>query len=314
MAHFQRRLPAHAFLRIRALASSNSWMRDLLAEWAPSGTPGSLRLAVRNGYVNFYHLGQSVSKVNFPKRRETATATVHHKYVIPGAEGQTYLKVRPSEGRDERGERCNWGGPRMLRSWVENAAGHANREKEHIDKLLDISPRVIDLEIALPARRRGESAPRIDIAALEASSDGHGARIVFWEVKRINDSRLRSRTVPEVVQQIEAYGRYVQSDRPRFETTYRETCRVLCEFQRIASDLSETPSLDPLVSAVAEGERVEVDAEPRLLIIEDECPKANWENHLRKLTSRLAGRVHLARPGDGDPIEAIPRAPTHGPT
>ena len=47
-------------------------MRDLLAEWAPSGTPGSLRLAVRNGYLNFYHLGQSVSKVELHSKRKRA--------------------------------------------------------------------------------------------------------------------------------------------------------------------------------------------------------------------------------------------------
>ena len=309
MAHFQRALPAHAFPHTRTLASSSSWMRDLLAEWAPSGTPGSLRLAVRNGYVNFYHLGQSVSKVSFPKRRETATATVHHKYVIRKAKGQTYLKVRPLEGRDERGERCDWGGPKMLGSWVANAAGHANREKKHIDTLLDVSPRVIDLEIALPARRRGDGAPRIDIAALEEPNDSHPARIVFWEVKRINDARLRSRTVPKAVQQIKAYERYVRSDPHRFESAYRETCRILCEFQRIASDLSEASPLDPLVSAVADGERVEVDAEPRLLIIEDERPKRDWARHLRTLTSRLADRVYLVRAGDLDAIDAIPNAP-----
>ena len=87
MAHFQRRLPPHAFQTTHDLASGSSWMRDLLAEWAPSGTPGSLRLAVRNGSLNFYHLGQSVPKVEFTKLGKTATAHVHHKYVIRNVKG-----------------------------------------------------------------------------------------------------------------------------------------------------------------------------------------------------------------------------------
>ena len=283
-------------------------MRDLLAEWAPSGTPGSLRLAVRNGYLNFYHLGQSVSKVEFPKRKETATSRIHHKYIDPEAVGQKYLRIGPSKGRNDAGV-CEWGGSTMLASWIAKAASHANCEKKHIDRLLNVSPRVIDLEIALPARQRGESAPRIDIAALEEPCDGHRARIVFWEVKRINDARLHSRSVPEVVEQIKAYERYVRSDRPRFENAYRENCRILCQLHRIASDLWETPQLDPLISAVADGECVEVDTEPRLLIIEDEIPRSNWEHHRSELTRRLTDRVHLARAGEADPIEAIPRVP-----
>ena len=308
MAYFQRRLPAHAFRTTRRLASGSSWMRDLLAEWAPSGTPGNLRLAVRNSYLNFYHLGQSVSKVEFPTRKETATSRIHHKYIDSKAEGQKYLRICPSKGRNDAGV-CEWGGSTMLASWIAKAAGHAKPEKKHVDALLDRSPKVIDLEIALPARGDKRSAPRIDIAALEARHVGPGARLVFWEIKRINDGRLRSRCVPEVVEQIEAYERYVRSDRPRFENAYRETCRILCQFHRIASDLWETPRLDPLISAVADGECVEVDVEPRLLIIEDEVPRRNWEHHRSKLTKRLTDRVHLARASEVDPIEAVRRIP-----
>ena len=288
------------------LASDGSWMHDLLADWAPSGNRGSLRLAIRNGYVNFYRLGQSVSKVEFRKRQKTATATIHHKYVRI-AKGQTYFKVRPTEGLDDAGNTCDWGGSTMLASWIARASRHANREKKYIDNLLNVSPRIIDLEIALPARDDKRSAPRIDIAALDARRVGPGARLVFWEVKRINDARLRSRSVPKVIEQIEAYERYVRNDRPCFEKAYRETCRLLCKFHRIASDLWGIPPLDPLISAVADGECLEVDAKPRLLIIEDEKPKRNWEHHRRELTKRLTDRVHLVCAGDVKPIETVPR-------
>ena len=91
-------------------------MCDLLAAWAPSGTSGSLRLAVRNGYLNFYHLGQSVSKVEFPQRRKTATSRIHHKYVDPEGEGQKYLRIGPSQGRNADGVCDEWGGLAMLDS------------------------------------------------------------------------------------------------------------------------------------------------------------------------------------------------------
>ncbi len=284
-------------------------MGGLLAEWAPSGTSGSLRLAVRNGYLNFYQLGQSVSKVDFPERQRTATATVHHKYVIREAKGQTYLKIHPSEGLDDSGKKCEWGGSTMLNSWIAKAACHANREKELIDTLLSVSPTAIDLEIALPARHRGESAPRIDLAALEDPSDGHPTRVVFWEVKRINDARLRSRSVPKVIGQLRDYTDYVCSDPQLFKDAYRKTCCILRQFHDIACCLWASPRpLDRLVSDVAKGGCLEVDVEPRLLIIEDEAPKRNWECHLRKLTNYLGDRVHLARPDQA--IPRVPRRPT----
>ena len=314
MAYFQRQVPDEAFATIRELTSGSSWMRDLLAEWAPSGSCGNLRLAVRNGYVNLYHLGQSVSKVEFSQRKATATAKIHHKYICPNARGQKYLKIRPFEGRDDTGDCCEWGGPEMLRSWISKAACYATCEKKHIDLLLDVSSRVVDLEIGIPAGNR--STPRIDVATLEEPHAGDGARIVFWEVKMIYDSRLRSRSVPEVVEQMQAYEDYVRADPCLFEDAYRETCRILSGFHDIASCLWESrrPFLDPLVSAVAKGDRVEVDPEPRLLIIDDGTPPGgNWEHHLDILKSRLTDKVHLACATQLDPIESAPtisRQPT----
>lgn len=310
MAYFQRRLPGHAFQTTRRLASGSSWMRDLLAEWAPSGTPGSLRLAVRNRYLNFYHLGQSVSKVEFPTRKETATSRIHHKYIDPKAVGQKYLQIGPSKGRNEASV-CEWGGSTMLASCITKAAAYANREKKHVDALLDRSPKVIDLEIALPARGDKRSALRIDIAALESCHVGPGPRLVFWEVKMLDDSRLRSRSIPEVVKQIQAYEEYVRSVPQLFEDAYRTTCRILSQYHDIACHLWDSPRpLDPLISAVANRAPLEVDTQPRLLIIDDlTSPQSNWEHHRSKLTNRLTDRVHLARAGQADPIEAVPRAP-----
>ena len=309
LAQFQRRLPGRAFETTRELACRSGWMRDLLAEWAPGGTSGRLRLAVRNGYVNFYHRGQSVSKVDFRKRRAGPTSCIHHKYIVPDARGQTYIKILPFEGLDDTGNRCEWGGPEVLRSWVARAACFANREKEHIDKLLNVSSKVIDLEIALPALPYGRrNAPRMDIATLENCPDGAAARIVFWEVKMIDDARLRSTRTPKVVKQIEAYEEYVGRNPGFFEDAYRETCRILGNFHDIASRLWKSPRpLDPLISAAAEGNLMP-EPQPRLLIIDDgSSPGRDWERHLRKLTSRLADRVHMVSAGELVPIETAGR-------
>jgi hypothetical protein len=59
----------------------NSWFCDLLSCWSPSGDqdqdgePHRLRLAIRDGYINFYRAGQSVSEVRFDKGRLRAKNT-----------------------------------------------------------------------------------------------------------------------------------------------------------------------------------------------------------------------------------------------
>ena len=105
------------------------------------------------------------------------------------------------------------------------------------------------------------------------------------------------------MEQLLAYAKYVRSDRQLFKDAYRQTCHILCQFHDIASRGWGSPRpLDRLLSDVANGARLEVDVEPRLLIIEDETPKRNWEHHRRK-TDGPSGRpsaLGLSRPGHSD--------------
>ena len=322
MTHFKRRLSDAALARLRGLAADDSWMHDLLAEWAPSGTPAgsgrSLRLAVRNGYLNFYRLGQSVAKVECGQGRRPPPLTLHQKYVRPCAKGQGYLRVDPHKGLDDRGCPCDWGGREMLRAWIRNSECHANCEKRRIDALLSVSPKVIDLEMALPAwpgRSDGKrSAPRMDIVALERTPGGAGARIVFWEAKMIRDSRLRAVETPKVFTQLNAYEEYVSDpdNRDHVKTAYIETCRILGRLHAIASDIRQVPPLDSLVCSATEPDfQVEVDIKPRLLIFDDgPGPDGNWAHHLGKLTNKFVDRVHLAPAhAPQGPIESTPPSP-----
>jgi hypothetical protein len=49
------------------LSRQSHWWKDLLTLWRPSGQPTKedygLRLAIRDGYMNFYRRGQSVARV-----------------------------------------------------------------------------------------------------------------------------------------------------------------------------------------------------------------------------------------------------------
>src|SRR5688572_21749886 len=75
-----------------AVLEQNGWFCDLLRHWQPAGDtvgkdwhapeedPTQLRLAIRDGYLNFYRAGQSVARVGFDGGKKLQ-AKIHKKYV-----------------------------------------------------------------------------------------------------------------------------------------------------------------------------------------------------------------------------------------
>src|ERR1700733_15377002 len=67
-AKFERRLIGWDAFKNAATSDEPHWFKDLLSLWRPSGhSRGAegLRVAIRNGYLNFYRLGQSVARVEY---------------------------------------------------------------------------------------------------------------------------------------------------------------------------------------------------------------------------------------------------------
>src|SRR5258707_475086 len=94
-----------------AVLKENVWLCDLISRWQPSGnsigkrmeqeSEEHLRLAIRNGYLNFYRAGQSVAKVKFGSGK--LQAEIHKKYVYGDDCGeQRYVKLT-SDGFPEYG-------------------------------------------------------------------------------------------------------------------------------------------------------------------------------------------------------------------
>ena len=308
LAIFNRRLPLTALEVVGDLLSKESWMRDFLAQWAPSGSAGGLRLAIRNGSVNLYSCGQSIGKVSFGQGGRTPTLKVHEKYVRRSATGQRYLRIGVAEGLDADGDRCKWGGPQMLETWIANSECYRGDEKRCIDALLAVSPKVIDLEMGLPAFGGRKGAPRMDMVALEESNGG--VRIVFWEAKMIRDSRIRSKTTPEVFKQLDSYEAYLADAgrRDRVVEAYRENCRLLGALRDMVAVSRKVASLDPLVlEAATLGSRVEIERKPRLVVFDDGCKRREeaWQGHLKKLRERVP--VAFVAPTSSIAIESLAR-------
>jgi len=291
MSIFRRGLSPEALRALTALAEepADNWWKDLLTLWSPSGaSAGSrpLRLAVRDGYLNFYLRGQSIAKVGF-NRRTGPFAEVHVKYAFADAKEQAYAKLSGLDfAANTPGHAGSYAGLTTLREWMGRAAAWETPEKMQVERLTADNPRIIDLEMGLPAHAERTSALRIDVVALEPTAAG--AQVVFWEAKRATDGRIRSQSErPEVVDQIEAYTRYLSNNghEAAVVSAYRQTCRSLLEFASMAGGY-RIRSLDPLVLGVAKGFiDLKVDRTPRLVIFgtDAEFRHPAWGNHQAKL-------------------------------
>uniref|UniRef100_Q02AY1 Uncharacterized protein n=1 Tax=Solibacter usitatus (strain Ellin6076) TaxID=234267 RepID=Q02AY1_SOLUE len=103
----------------------------------------------------------------------------------------------------------------------------------------------------------------------------------------IDDDRLRSRSKPEVVDQVQLYRDYLANPDQALsvEAAYRNVCRLLSELRAMAATLSKELKLDPLIlEAAEEGTQLKVDLEPRLVIFGGKfLKKGEWPSHKGRL-------------------------------
>lgn len=300
----------------RALTDS-PWVRDLLCRWHPAGESGrnvtserSLRLCIRDGYLNFYRAGQSVAAMRF-LRNGKPQAEIHNKYVYGAAgQGQKYVRLTNEGYQDREGGQFIPYESGGVDVWIENvnpgtsslpntSKGHIGREKKFVDQIVGRNPNVIDLEMAVPAfkdRAEQRRAPRMDLVALE--TDGDFWKIVFWEIKRADDGRARSRSPsPEVIsKQLAPFAEWVEDHQKLIIEAYQTVCRRLVEFHVCAKVLRpDIADLGEGIRQVAKAgaPRPTVDLQPRLLIDDfnshDIAFTAN--QHLAKLRELYAVQV-----------------------
>ena len=291
LSEFARSIQPEALTSLRRLAENpdNNWWKDLLRLWRPSGLTAQshgLRLAVRKNYLNFYRRGQSVARVRFSNAHQPYVQT-HVKYAFGRkATGQGYAQMR--NGTDIRhprtGQTLSYEGFSTLHKWIEWADKYKGDEKTCVDELIAANPSIIDVEMGLPASGERRTAQRMDCVALE--SGGAGIRIVFWEAKMIDDARLRSESMPEVIGQLNIYRDYLAVDEHAriVEHAYRTVCQRLNDLHGMANQLSDQTEMDPLViAALKETSVLKVDPTPRLVIFGSEQKKGNWEYHQKRL-------------------------------
>ena len=294
MTKFERKFDVEAIEKV-VDAQENAWFRDLLKRWCPAGNGGAeakadhLRLAVRNGYLNFYRAGQSVAKVNIDRTTGNLQARVHKKYVGEDALAQDYVLLREGKYTKADGSKERYR-EELLCKWIKAADNeiYVKKEKRFVDLLVAKNPGVIDLEAGLPWDShiwKKKSAKRIDIVALEPCGDRY--KLVFWEAKLVTNPEARSSTEPEVWGQVERYQNWLEKYQIDVRSAYQATCAVLARIHGIARARKLNAwQLGTAVSAVAtqEPSQLLLEVKPRLIIDGRRDNKAFVQNgHLEQL-------------------------------
>jgi len=189
-ANFERCLTDWDAFEKAATSTESHWFTDLLSLWRPSGRPSGttgLRLAIRNNYLNFYRLGQSVARVYCVSGE--LRADVHYKYVLGARSeysGPLYLRLTRQGVFSQGALVANYKSISTLQEWIAAVNDkHVGEEKRLVDEFVEKNDNVVDMEMALPAWAERNVAVRMDLVAIEDGS------VVFWEVKTANDSRIR---------------------------------------------------------------------------------------------------------------------------
>lgn len=299
---FARGLSGNAIDALRGASQIDGWWRDLLGLWAVNGSPSNadgLRLAIRDGYLNFYRRGQSVAKVSVD-RAGRPQLTVHAKYAGSEAARDTLAGYAKLVGHElvlsDGTPIARYSGVASLRSWIATIDSNYSKpdgEKTLIDGLLDCpqNANVIDLEMALPAwNERDRIAPRMDLVTIE---EIHGRlTVVFGEVKVVTDGRIRCQPgtdgtkMPEVCDQLERYSSYLRQPghREAVAAAYARTAKQMIQLRDLRDpDVKDAPIALEIARAAA-GEPLDVAGEATLIVLCD--PKhssTHWETHRARL-------------------------------
>ena len=292
MSIFTRGISTTGLKALDAMANEagENWWKDLLSLWRPSGQPcgkDGLRLAIRDGYLNFYFHGQSIAKVCFGHGGVPRIET-HVKYVAEGQPVQDHAKLVGNQISLPHSDTVlPYNGVRTIHEWIDRASQYTHNEKRFVDEIVAANESVIDVEMALPAWAERTSALRMDFVTLTHKSGE--ARITCWEAKLLSDARLVSETEPKILRQIQSYKDFlnVQAHCEHVKTAYCETCKLLVQFKGMVERCGHPGVVLPNAVTCAAKVTSDLTIHPglHLVILNDSAngERANWSTHEAKL-------------------------------
>lgn len=245
-----------------------------------AGTHG-LRVAIRNGYLNFYVKGQSVGELRL--LGEWPRLKLHRKYYEMAPKGDPRTSGLGQAYVTLKAETLALTTQEEVEGWIRTAETYAGDEKRFVDDLVAVTPGTIDLEMALPAQDGStgadRTAPRMDLVVAQ------GTDIAFWEAKCAVNDELRASTSyaedahgrhsagPHVLWQLRRYQKWCQQEGriTQVRDAYVETARLLLAMARLFG--KSGPALDAWQALAEAGSMARVILPPGI-VVADYTPQA----------------------------------------
>lgn len=321
MDTFKRSFPTEHLSDLRR----NPSVAALFDRWVLPGEQAGdhgLRLAVRNGYLNFYVKGQSVAELRMSSSEPRLK--LHCKYKELAVKGSARAVELGQNYETVRGDALAIVGQGVVDGWIKTAETYAGDEKRFVDDLVAVTPGVIDLEMALPADEgsvgKDRVAPRMDLVVAQ------GTDIAFWEAKCATNGELRALSPydeaedggylhgPHVLWQLRRYQRWV--DRPNREkevrSAYIKCAGLLIAFAELFG--KEGPALDCWRGLASAGDTAKVILPPGVVVAGYCSPKAGSKHSDKTATyeARLSsfGKHHETLEGHGATVTIVAEKPT----
>jgi hypothetical protein len=233
----------------------------------------SLRLGLRDRYLNFYANGQSVGKLSFSGR--LPKLAVHQAYLHGGRRDRTDTTeaVEGEYKAFDAGALATAATASLVSGWIETAKTYASAEKCFVDELIAANAGVIDLEMGLPANEleNGKrAAPRMDLVIAQQYEDEQ-LSIAFWEAKCANNTELRAKAPrpPHVLKQIDTYIQWMGHEGrvAQVGQAYRTAASTLVELhQAFRNSSSSVPECVGIWRKLADLEQPEVTVRPGIVV------------------------------------------------
>lgn len=252
------------------------------------------QVSIRENYINIYYCGCSLLKYE-PLKGKTGKYSIHSKYVSDRS-SDAYVTLEESDNDlifDCNGETVSFRSDVLMNP--KRVAGYIRGEKEHLAKyVMSQKPFLLDLEVAFTREvplherknpKRAFVANRIDMAVINSDF-----KLQMIEVKIDSDGRLRSEVdgKQEVLKQMRYYKTFLADELENIKSSYQQIAKDYLALG-LAGKFHPVNAMDPAQILERFAEKVSIDAEPYLLIIDTGANMIGKQqvDHYARLSNQL---------------------------
>ena len=261
---FKRDLSIEFIEELKKLALKGGWLKEILKNRA------DFIIALRGDYLNIYHNGQSLFKVEYKNKK--VSVSTNPKYLLnPDISGQVFfdgnnfdLADYDAKHKEEKILISCYKEQNTLEKLKRSANKYSGIEKTGVHDICRVNKNIIDVEITLTKISDGDSpkktAKRLDIAQfIEIDNQ---INLCFWEEKEYRNPELWSigkksnhingeEKDVQVISQVKEYRCLVETYRTSLRKSYELVAKNLVEIAKMSG---HERTVDSLIERVAAGE------------------------------------------------------------